>query len=186
MDDVIIEKVVDATITAIPLAIAAMIAVYLSRPFFQKEYAKTASKVATVILLMLAYVLTKGSAEDDLPSDADTSVLIAIGAAYFLMKIIAIYLIACYAKSVNRNPYWCFVGVLNFVIAFILLMGGVWRSEKKVVPPSQGSLTHQERVLGLRRMIDNPDTPKEKRAWAMDRLRTIEQMDSYLGAEDVR
>ena len=159
----------DYALTAVPLAIIAWVCVYITRPFFEKKWTRILSQVVAVILLFVAFILSKGMAEDETIRDVDAGILLPLAIGYFAIKSIAIYLIGCYAKSVGKSPYWAFLGVLNFLLAFPLLIFGLWKTKKP------NALSHEEMVEGLRKMVDDPATPTEKRDWAENRLGALEQ-----------
>lgn len=161
----------DFLITAIPLALFAWLSVPLSRPFFKKKGGRIASQTAATMLLMLAFITSKALGEEATASEAATTALFIAMAFYFLAKGVAIYLIASYAKSVGKSPYWGFVGVLNFTIALILMIFGLWKSAKPSDKDRSSEwLTREEMLAGLKRIIDDPDTPQDERKLASDRL----------------
>lgn len=161
----------DFLTTAIPLALFAWLSVPLSRPFFKKKGARITSQTIATILLMLAFVTSKAVSGEATASETVSTALFIATAFYFLAKGIAIYLIASYAKSVGKSPYWGFVGVLNFTIALVLMISGLWRSAKPSDKDrSSKRLTRVEMIAGLKQIIDDPSTPRDKREWASDRL----------------
>ena len=168
MNDIFVVWVV----TAIPLAFIALLCVYISRPLFMQRWVRIVSQSVAGLLLMMGYVVSKGMSADKHLTDANTEVILVFVALVFVMKFIAMYLIASYAKSVGKSPYWSFVGLLNFILALVSLIG-LWKSEKQGSQPKQRKLTREEIISGLRRMVDDPDTPPEKRDLATDRLRMI-------------
>lgn len=127
--------VMEFVLTTIVLAAIAWLCVKLSRPIFLGRWAKITSQTVATVLLMMVYVLSKGMAQDDSSSEAETELILILAVIMLVLKSIAIYLIACYAKSVNKSPYWAFAGVVNFLIALPLLIFGLWRSKKQVVEP---------------------------------------------------
>lgn len=157
----------NVVLTAIPSALIAWLCAYISRPVFMQRWTRIASQTLASWLLLMAYTLSKGLSAHRGAANADESALLTIGATYFGMKFIAMYCIASYAKSVGKSPYWSFVGVLNFAIAFILLIG-FWKSKAR-----EGVLD-EIRIDRLNRIIDDPNTPQERRDWARDRLARIE------------
>ena len=168
----------DYILTAIPLAFIAWLCAFISRPYFEKKWTKITSQTVSVLLLIMVYLISKGMSEDKNLADTNINVLLTFTASFFIMKFVAMYLIACYAKSVNKSPYWSFVGVLNFLLALPLLIFGLWKSENQSVQRAQGNLTHDEMINGLKKIVDNPDTPQEKRDWATDRLASIKKIKS--------
>ena len=172
-----VETLFDLVFTALPLALVALASVYLSRPLINSTTSRRVSKGTILVLLFLAFMLSKGLKEENGDGDP-SSTAIWLSVVYFLFKSVAIYIISCYARSVGKSPYWGFIGILNFVIVFALLITGLWKTKKAAPPAEQEGLTGEQRIDGLRRMIDNPRTTAEKREWAKERLSLIERMES--------
>jgi hypothetical protein len=61
------------------------------------------------------------------PETIFDSSIIPIIVALFFLKIIPMYLIACYAKSVSKSPYWSLAGALAFPLSVIMIWIGLWR-----------------------------------------------------------
>ena len=160
----------DFVLTAIPLAMIAWLCVYISRPFPNIAWIKIATQALASFLLLVAFLISKGVSEDKSSASLDDDTLIMIVSAYFGMKFISMYLISCYAKTVNKSPYWSFVGLLNFSLAIILMIFKLWRSGKKV------KLNRDEVIGGLKAMVDDPSTAQDKRDWATNRLRSLEKL----------
>ena len=57
------------------------------------------------------------------------------------------------------------------VLPWLYLARRVWRRRPQ-------KLSREEMVTGLRQMIDDPNTPDDKRAWARDRLGKLDPSDT--------
>ena len=130
----IIGTIWDVVLTAVPLAAFSLICVYISRPFLKTRLTRVASQTIASLLLLFAYGLSK-SMSDEQAASYELIEIIKLFAAYFISKAIAIYFIACYAKSVGKSPYWGFVGLLNFILAMVFMGAKLWRSSAKRSDP---------------------------------------------------
>lgn len=161
MDSALLDYVVSTFL----LGLAALICVFISRPILQKRWSRIASQTLSVLLMIVAYIFSKGMAESKSSPDENISFFLIFIILTFLFKFVAMYLIACYAKSVLKSPYWSFVGILNILIALPLLIFGLWNSGKRK------KLTRDEMVNELKRLVDDPNSSQDIREEALARLR---------------
>lgn len=165
-----LDLLLEFAFTAIPLALLAWLCVYISRPIIKQKWAKILSQTAVVFLLFVANIISKASQSEVNSSDTNIDLLLALFAGYFAAKFIPAYLIACYAKSVSKTPYWSFLILLNFWLVLPLMILTFWRPKKLT------KLARKEKIHGLMEMIDNPETSQEKRDWATDRLQKLDKL----------
>lgn len=166
----------DFVITASLLALIGLVCAYISRPLFTTKNIRITSQSLAVFLLLISFILSKALSEAPLTADSISEPLLWIAGVYVVFKSVAMYLIACYAKSVNKSPYWCFVAILNVVLAVLVMWSGLWKSDGKIAMPKREKMTNKEMVSALTQMIDDPDTPQETKARATERLQKIESM----------
>lgn len=160
MDSVLI----DYALSTLLLSIAALICVYISRPILKKRWSRIVSQFVSVILMFIAHIFSKVVSDEGASIDENMNSLIILTCVIFSLKFAAMYFFACYARSVFKNPYWSFVGILNILIAFPLLIFGLWNSGKRK------KLTRDEMVNELKRLVDDPNTSQNMREEALARL----------------
>lgn len=111
-------EIADFLIPFVVFSVCAYICTKLSRPFFLKRWSRILSQIIATVLLFFATAFAKkiGTFSVD-PSGKDDNILFIFFLSILVMKFVSMYLIACYARSVGRNPFWAFLGVLNFGMA---------------------------------------------------------------------
>lgn len=117
-----------------PAAILAWICTYISRPFLRSKWSRVCSQSFSVLLLLVCFGLSKSM--DKMPyngiKNIDISMIVPFLILVLVMKFLSMYLIASYAKTVEKTPYWSFVAVLSFGLSLPLMAFGLWRKRVEI------------------------------------------------------
>lgn len=125
------EILIERAIGAILLSLFAFMSAKFSRPFFKSRASKVISQTLASIFLFLGFSFSKSLEKSDMINDIDsyTSDVLVILAVIIALKFSGMYLISCYARSVEKSPYWSFIAILNFAIALSVLILYLWKGK---------------------------------------------------------
>ena len=159
----------DFVITSVALAFFAWICAYASRPFFKSRWSRISSQTVAVFLLLICSVISSVLKQDigddvEILTDDQFEILIYIIIFIVALKSAAMYLISCYAKSVNKSPSWSFVGILTAPLALVFLVGSLWKDKKvfddtkvdaEAVERAQKQMDEDPNVIRARKKIED-------------------------------
>jgi hypothetical protein len=125
------EILIEWAIGAIFLSLFAFMSAKLSRPLFKTRASKVISQTLASIFLFLGFSFSKSLEKSSMINDFDSYIsdVLVIFAVIISLKFSGMYLISCYARSVEKSPYWSFIALLNFMIALPVLIFSLWKGK---------------------------------------------------------